>query len=228
MRREKEIWAKTMDSRTQILKSADGSAKTEILAYGIRALCARHREIRKLKRSHSPSFQGFRVWPSSWLLMDFFKHRGLREGSRIVEVGCGWGLAGIYCAKNHGAVVTGVDIDSEVFPYLRLHAEINEVDIATIKKGIDGLTGKYLEDFDCLIGADICFWDNMVDSLKGLIHRAFGAGIQSVIITDPGRSPFEQMGRYFVEKWGGEVKNWGVDHPHRIQGRILKIRSFTC
>ena len=62
-----------------------------------------------------------------------------------MEVGCGWGLLGIYCAKKYGARVTGVDIDSEVFPYLNLHAEINQVEISTLKKGYDGLRGNHLQ-----------------------------------------------------------------------------------
>lgn len=140
-----------------------------------------------------------------------------------MEVGCGWGLAGIYCAKKHGAIVTGVDIDPEVFPYLSLHADINKVRIKTMKRGFGGLTGKYLQNVDVLIGADICFWDTMVVSLKRLILRALRASVGLVLIADPGRSPFEELGRYFVEKGSGEILNWTSQRPRRIQGQILKL-----
>ena len=201
--------------------------KTNILDFGIKAFLPRHHEIRKVKRLHAPSFHGFRVWPSSWLLMDFIKRRGLPQGSRVVDVGCGWGLLGIYCSKNHSAVVTCIDIDSEVFPYLHLHAGINNVQIAIMKMGFDDLTERELKNFDVLIGADICFWDTMVDSLKGLILRAMRSGIQLVLIADPGRLPVEELGRYSVENWKGEMWDWDVNHPHRIQGQILKISSPT-
>ncbi len=202
-----------------------GTPKTEILDYGVRVLRSRHREIRKLKRVHNPSFQGFRVWSSSWLLMDFFKRQGLQDGMRVMEVGCGWGLAGIYCAKKHGAVVTGVDIDSEVFPYLRKHTQINNVKITTMRRGFDGLMGDHLQEIDIMIGADICFWDSMVDSLKKLICRALGKGVQSVVIADPGRSAFDKLGGYFVEKLIGKMLDRTVLSPYPIQGRILKIAS---
>jgi predicted nicotinamide N-methyase len=160
------------------------------------------------------------------MLMDFFKRRGLPEGVRVMEVGCGWGLAGIYCAKKHGAKVTGVDVDPEVFPYLRLHAEINRVEIATIKKSFGGLTARDLKGFDVLIGADICFWDSMVFSMKRLINRALRTGVRMVLIADPGRPTFDKLGEYFTEKGRGEILDWTAQRPRRIQGRILKIGSL--
>jgi predicted nicotinamide N-methyase len=202
-----------------------GTTKKEVLGYGVRALRARHPDIRKLKRLHSPSTFGFRVWSSSWLLMDFFRHRGLSDGTHVMEVGCGWGLAGIYCAKMHNAVVTGVDIDPDVFPYLKMHSDINKVDVGTLNKGFDGLLAKHLEGVDVMIGADICFWDTIVDSLKSLISRALDEGVQLVVIADPGRETFDRLGEYFAKKPGGVTLDWDVQSPHRIQGKILKIGS---
>ena len=147
-------------------------AKTEINAYGIRILLSRHPEIRKLKEVNFPSVHGNRLWMSSWLLMDYFKRKGLPAGRRVMEVGCGWGLAGIYCAKKHGARVTGVDIDAEVFPYLNLHAEINNVRLNTMKRSLGGLKTEHLKDIQIVIGADICFWDRMILPLKRLVGRA--------------------------------------------------------
>jgi predicted nicotinamide N-methyase len=159
--------------------------------------------------------------------MDYFKRRGLPEGARVMEVGCGWGLSGIYCAKKHGAVVTGVDIDPEVFPFLRLHAGINNVEIVTIKKGFDGLRSRHLKAVDVLIGADICFWPKMVDPLKRLIKRSLSAGVELVVIADPGRLPFEKLGEYFVKNWRGDLLDWTVQRPKRIKGRILEVtRNF--
>ena len=144
----------------------------------------------------------------------------------MMEIGCGWGLLGIYCAKKYGARVISVDLDPEVFPFLRLHAKVNEVEISTMKKGFDGLRTKHLQQVDLLIGADICFWDTMVRPLKNLILRALRAGVQQVLISDPGRSPFEEIGEYFVNKRGGEILDWTSQRPRRSEGRILKIGSI--
>jgi predicted nicotinamide N-methyase len=199
------------------------NTKKEIQAYGIKVLLSRHPEVRMLKRLNIPSNHGNKFWASSWLLMDYFKRSGLPNNSCVMEVGCGWGLLGIYCAKNHGATVTGVDIDSDVFPYLRLHSEINNVEIATLKKGFDGLTGIHLKNIDVLIGADICFWEKMIDPLKRLIRRSLRAGVRKVLIADPGRSPFEDLGEYFVERGGGKILDWSIKRPRNISGRILEI-----
>jgi predicted nicotinamide N-methyase len=157
--------------------------------------------------------------------MDYFKRRGLEEGTRVTEVGCGWGLAGIYCARNHGAIVTGLDVDSEVFPYLHLHSDINEVKIATMDKSFTQLTKRQLKDVDVLIGSDICFWDSIVDPLKRLVRRALSAGVKLVLVADPGRSPFEELAGYFTDSSGAEVLERTVQRPRRIRGRILRIQA---
>ena len=48
-----------------------------------------------------------------------------------MEIGCGWGLLGIYCAKKYDSRVISVDLDAEVFPYLELHTRVNDVEIST-------------------------------------------------------------------------------------------------
>jgi predicted nicotinamide N-methyase len=199
--------------------------KEEIRAFGIRVLLSRHPEVRKLKQDNIPSQHGHKFWTSSWLLMDYFRRRGLPKRTHVMDVGCGWGLAGIYCAKRHGAVVTGVDIDSEVFPFLRLHAEINGVQISTMRKSFQGLTVNHLKDVDVLLGADICFWDSMIDPLRRLIRRALRAGVDMVLIADPGRTTFDRLGEHLCEELNGEVLDWEVSRPRRVEGQILKVTN---
>lgn len=140
-----------------------------------------------------------------------------------MEVGCGWGLAGIYCAKKHGALVTGVDIDPEVLPFMRLHGEINGVKMEFLKRSFSGLYRQQLKGVDVLIGADICFWDKMVHPLKRLILRAQQSGVRLVLIADPGRAPFEEIGEYFIANETGKTMDWTTQRPRRIQGRLMEI-----
>ncbi|MGD8982523.1 MAG: methyltransferase domain-containing protein [Desulfobacteraceae bacterium] len=200
-------------------------ANKEIRAFGIRVLLSRHPEVRKLKQDNIPSHHGNKFWTSSWLLMDYFRRRGLPKRAHVMDVGCGWGLAGIYCAKRHGAVVTGVDIDTEVFPFLRLHAEINGVRITTMRKSFQGLTENHLQNVDVLLGADICFWDSMIDPLKKLIRRALRAGVDTVLIADPGRTTFDRLGEHLCEELKGEILDWEVRRPRRIEGQILRVTN---
>ena len=202
-----------------------GTIKTQIRAYGIRVLLSRHAEIRKLKRENTPGFHGNKFWTSSWLLMDYFNRRGFPEGAHVMEIGCGWGLAGIYCAKKYAAAVTGVDIDPEIFPFLNLHADINSVKIKTLKRSFSGLTAQHLKGMDVMIGADICFWDELVEQLKRLIVRALRQGVGLVLIADPGRPTFDKVGEYFQKKYDGEILDWTTRRPRTISGSILKIES---
>ncbi|MEW5724853.1 MAG: methyltransferase domain-containing protein [Thermodesulfobacteriota bacterium] len=199
--------------------------KNEINYHGLRVFKPRHPSVRRLKRLHTPAVFGNRVWETSWLLIDFIKQQGLRDDLNILEVGCGWGLPGIYCAKNHKATVTGLDCDAAVFPYLRLHAEANQVEIATVNAGLEQLTAGRMSGIDVLIGAEICFWDKMVSQLGNLIHCALTAGVRLILLADPGRTPFDALEAYCLDRYKQRALTWRILHPYLFQGRILKFGS---
>lgn len=129
----------------------------------------------------------------------------------------------MYCAKRFQARVTCMDIDPDVFPFLELHARMNKVKISTRRGAIGGLTREHLQDIDVIVGADICFWDNMVLALKRLANRALKSGVGMIAIADPGRPPFEELGIYYQNKNLGKVLDWHIRHPRPVGGRILKI-----
>ncbi len=160
--------------------------------------------------------------------MDFFERNILPKNARVMEVGCGWGLGGIYCSKKYGATVTGVDKDPEVFPYLRLHAEINSILMTTMNKGFDELTSNHLKNIDVMIGADICFWDDMVNPLENLVGKAMDMGVKLVLISDPGRLPFDKFGEDLVKNMSGEMWNHTLWHQYPFEGKVLKIDSVSC
>ena len=190
---------------------------------GVTLLKPAHRDIRRLKRTHTASVFGHRAWETSWLLIDFIKQQRLSEGLNILEVGCGWGLAGIYCAMQLKARVTCLDADDQVFPYLRLHAETNHVEVSTIIKRFELLTEEDLRGVDVLIGGEICFWDSMIDKLTGLIERALDAGVGMIVIADPGRTPFDALEAHCLTKYNLQAVDWRIRRPYVYSGRILKI-----
>ena len=99
--------------------------ETQELAHVLRheVLNANHIEVRHLKlEGHAPEIHGHKFWNSSFLMMKYLKKHPLKPGTRVLEIGCGWGLPGIFCAKEFNARVTGSDLDANVFPYLGLHA----------------------------------------------------------------------------------------------------------
>jgi len=67
----------------------------------------------------------------------------------------------------------------------------------------------------------------MVPSLSQLVLRALRASVRLVLIADPGRPPFEQLGGYFVKNLKATMTRWSVSRPYEIQGRILKVGSLV-
>ncbi len=206
-------------------KKKKGTKSTERHAFGLTILKASHPRVRALKQDHEPDIHGHKFWASSYLIMDYLSRQGLPPKARVTEVGCGWGLAGIYCARTHGARVTGVDADPKVFPYMHLHAEANEVSVRTRTARFEELKKKQLADQDLILGADICFWDSMIDPLFKVIRKSIKAGAQQVIIADPGRPPFDEVCTRCERELDAEVKEWRCSEP-RANGWLLIVGSL--
>ncbi|MDA1074706.1 MAG: methyltransferase domain-containing protein [Proteobacteria bacterium] len=192
-------------------------------AYGIYLLEPKHRSIRRLKKEYQPSVHGHKTWDSSFVLMDYLQEHPIAKGARVMEVGCGWGPASIYCARRFKAKVTGVDIDPDVFPFLDVLAELNDVKVKQRVSRFEKLKGKELGGFDVLIGSDICFWDNLVKPLYRLISRALEAGTKRVIITDPGRPTFHELCELCRGKFKVELTEWYALEPARNEGEVVEI-----
>ncbi|MGY8827469.1 MAG: class I SAM-dependent methyltransferase [Candidatus Latescibacterota bacterium] len=199
---------------------------TERNAYGITVLKAADARIRKLKKEHEPNIHGNKIWNSSWCIMDFLQQQGMPKGSKVLEAGCGWGPTGIYCAKNYAAKVTGLDADPAVFPYLDLHAKINDVTIKNWQGTFEQVKKKDLKGTCLVLGADICFWDEMIEPIYKLVKRSIDAGVDQIIIADPGRPPFHKMCDKVVDKIGGEVKEWNVDDEVKASAYLLIVGTL--
>ncbi|MDA0789191.1 MAG: methyltransferase domain-containing protein [Proteobacteria bacterium] len=163
-------------------------------AFGLTILNSQHNDVRKLKREGNvPEIHGNKFWNSSFLIMDYLRKHPPGKQTRVLEIGCGWGLLGLYCAKTFGCSVHGIDADENVLPYLELHAEANGVTMTSEQKTFEALNTRYLSRFDLIVGADICFWDEMTGVLFNLIGRARRAGVKQVMIADPCRPPFNDL-----------------------------------
>lgn len=170
---------------------ANERQKQLIQAYGVSAFTSRHPIVRELrKRGHEPSIHGNKVWRSSYALMDWFRRNPPPAGARVLDIGCGWGLTGIYLAKRFGCRVTGIDADGAVAPYLFAQAEFNGVELAFRRCRFQQITRADFNGVHTVTGADICFWDELTGPLYNMIRRALAAGVQQVLVADPGRQPF--------------------------------------
>ncbi len=191
---------------------------------GINALRSSHPGVRKLKRQQQGhSAHGNKVWRSSFVLMDYLSSWEIPENSKVLDIGCGWGLAGIYLAKNYSAQVTGLDIDDSVEPYLRLQAEVNQCAIDFQARSFQSLDKDELASYQTLMGTDICFWDELTTPLFDLLKLAKNAGTEQILIADPGRPPFWDLAERCVDKLGAEIITRKIDQPWKTEKFILAI-----
>lgn len=191
---------------------------------GVKALKSSHPDVRRLKRERDdPSLHGNKVWRSSFALIDYLHRHPIPRGARVVDVGCGWGLTGIWLAKTFGARVLSVDADAAVQPYLELQARINGTAVEFRRARFEGLGRRELEGVELLVGADICFWDEMTGPLFNLLRRARNAGVTRSIIADPGRPPFWSLAQKAEEKLDGDVIAHAVRRPRPAEKQLLVV-----
>ncbi len=195
-------------------------------AFGVKILNSNHKDIRKIKREgHVAELHGNKFWNSSFLVMDYLKKHPPKKRTRVLEIGCGWGLLGIFCAKHFDARVTGIDADKHVLPFMQLHADINKVSVNCIKSSFQQLTVDKLKGYDLILGADICYWDEMTNILYNLIARSKKAGVKQVIIADPCRQPFTDLSERIMQKYDDvEVEEKWIKRPVHASGEILIIK----
>ena len=142
----------------------------------------------------------------------------------MLDAGCGWGLAGVYCARR-GARVVGFDIDPEVLPIAQFHAQYNHVTISTQTRGFDAVDADMLNEVSWVVGADICFRGDLIDPLFGLAERACAAG---VAIADPGRPPFQTLACRCVDDLGAWTGAVSTLAPRRLaRGAAPRARSLA-
>lgn len=193
---------------------------------GLIILKKKHRMIQHIQEVlPEPEIHGTQVWGSSFLIMDYLDMFPPEQGARITEIGCGWGLLSIYCAKTFGAQVTALDADDCVFPFLEAHAIINDVKVATRKNRYQELRAKELRGQHLLLGGDICFWDKLVDPLYEVIQKAVKAKVGRIVIADPGRKPFLKLAKRCRKEFSAELYEWDVKQPRKIDGYLLEIRN---
>lgn len=187
---------------------------------------ASHPDIRKVKREGNyPSIHGNKLWKSSCLVIDYLKQNPPEHANSVIDVGCGWGASGIWCAKKLGSDVTSMDADPDVFPFLEVAADLNGVITTPLVSRFEELTKRQLSQFDLLIAADICFWDELVDPVYKMVNRAVKAGVKQIVIADPERPTFHEMAARCVDKHCAELIEWETRSPIKAHGALLVIQN---
>ena len=200
--------------------------RTENRFRGVTMPTGSHPAIRRVKRQGVyPSIHGNKLWKSSCLLIDYLNKNRPEYCRSVIDVGCGWGASGIWCAKKLGSDVTSMDADPDVFPFLEVAADLNGVATTPLVSRFEKLSKRQLSQFDLLIAADICFWDELVDPVYKMVNRAIKAGVKQIVIADPERPTFHEMAARCVEKHCAELIEWETRSPIKAHGALLVIQN---
>jgi 2-polyprenyl-3-methyl-5-hydroxy-6-metoxy-1,4-benzoquinol methylase len=164
------------------------------------------------------------LWESSEILARIMENFDV-EGKRILEVGCGVGLASLLL-NSRNANITATDHHPDADAYLQWNVNLNAgLPIPFVRTGWEDEC-KALGIFDLIIGSDILYQPNHPALLSHFIARHAKPKCQ-VIIVDPSRGNGNQFTRE-MDTEGFSQERLSVDQ-YLVADQHYKgqIRSFT-
>jgi predicted nicotinamide N-methyase len=193
---------------------------------GLKIYQKKHNKIKKLlEETSTPEIHGDKVWFSSYLILDYLNKNPPRKKANIMEIGSGWGILAIHCNKDFKANVVAVDADKNVFPFMDIHTKLNKAKVTAKVSRYENLKASLIAEQDVILGGDICFWDELIEPLYKLIKRAVKNGVGTIIIADPGRSPFLKLAKRCKKEFDAKLKEVKLKTPMKEDGYLLIIEK---
>ena len=164
------------------------------------------------------------VWPAGRLLAQAM-HRFDIEGKRIMELGCGIGLASLVLQRR-GAEVVATDVHPLAEVFLAYNAALNDLSALHYRQLRWHQPLPALGRFDVIIASDVLYERDHAELIAGVVER-HALPIAEVLVTDPGRGNSARFSRLLAAQ-GFEVdaEHGPMDDadtpPHR--GRMLHYR----
>lgn len=136
------------------------------------------------------------VWPSGHVLADLMFDYEV-DGLRILEVGCGIGLASL--VLNHRLMdITATDYHPEAGNFLKSNVTLNEgKEIPFVCTGWGDEEDSRLGEFDLIIGSDLLYECEHIELLSGFIEQHAKQEC-NVILIDPGRGNHARFSKQMV------------------------------
>lgn len=124
------------------------------------------------------------LWPAGQLLAQAMNRLDL-DGQRILEIGCGLGLASLVLQRR-GADVVASDIHPLAEPFLAYNSALNELPSVHYRQLSWDVPLPSLGQFDLIIGSDVLYERGHAELLIEVIERHAKSDAQ-LIFADPGR-----------------------------------------
>lgn len=165
------------------------------------------------------------VWPSSIVLTNFMRSYDF-SGKRILEIGCGIGLASLFLNHNH-ADISATDIHPEAEEFLVKNTNLNNgKEIPFERASWDDLNTS-LGKFDLIIGSDLLYEKENISSLAKFINRHTKA-CAHVVIVDPGRGNHAKFSKKMITLGYTHSQNKPEDTSYLEKSFKGQILEYIC
>jgi predicted nicotinamide N-methyase len=174
------------------------------------------------------------VWPAGIALAEQMSRlpAAALDGKRILEVGCGIGLASLVL-KRRNADITASDYHPLAGEFLRHNAELNHLPEIAYAQAAWAGPNPDLGRFDLIIGSDLLYERDNPRLLAGFL-ASHAAPAARIIVSDPGRSHCGQFSTQLATQgyvrstpWPGFASGIGgagtPGHP-ALRGRIMNFQ----
>lgn len=171
-------------------------------------------------------------WPTLWPAARMLAKAVVREPweidprpVRVLEVGCGLGLAGVACLAR-GLHVTFSDVDETALAFAAANARLNGFTSGFRTMPLDFRAPPEDERYPVVIGSDLMYEARLVEPLIGLLGAVLGPG-GVCLIADPDRLA-ARVFKWKLEEAGYDVAaefiRAGEPGGERTKGTLYRIR----
>ncbi|MEO7431290.1 MAG: methyltransferase domain-containing protein [Dokdonella sp.] len=164
------------------------------------------------------------VWPAARMLAEAMSRHAI-AGKRILEIGCGLGLASLVL-QCRGADVVASDYHPLAEVFLAYNCALNELPAVSYRELQWSVPNETLGRFDLIIGSDILYERDHSSLLAALVSR-HASELAEVLISDPGRGNSGPLTRALAAQ-GFDVSEqrgpMGTNDTPPFRGRLLSYR----
>jgi len=164
------------------------------------------------------------LWPAGRMLAQAMDRFDI-AGKRILELGCGIGLASLVLQRR-GADVVASDVHPLAEVFLAYNAALNDLPAVPFRHIHWDLDTPNLGMFDVIIASDVLYERGHAELIAGMVER-HALPVAEVLVADPGRGKSARFTGILAERgFGVETELCPMDDgdppPHR--GRVLHFR----
>lgn len=163
------------------------------------------------------------LWPSERLLAQAMSRADI-AGKRVLELGCGIGLASLVLQRR-GAEIVASDIHPLAESFLAYNAALNALPALHYRQLRWDQPLPTLGEFDMIIASDVLYERDHADLLSRVVERHARPACE-VLITDPGRGQSTAFTRRLdAQGFTVDEEHCAMDDDDRVKrGRLLHYR----